>query len=126
MAEHIHSLLSSSRTLILEIALPDFHCEDYRVDAEAPDEFMAEALREAAEIDGVEVTPEWLGWQALDDSGLTTGRVNLTILLGSKDGNFLERVKGQIIGQRIVERKAEHEISDDERLDEYEERERDY
>lgn len=114
----------SSRTLILEIALPDFNCDDYRVDEDAPDEFMVEALRDMAEAEDAEITPEWLGWQALDDSGLTTSRVNLAILLGSKDGNFLERVKGQLVGQRIVERVPEHELSDDDRLDYYEERDR--
>ena len=112
------------RTLILEIALPDFNCDDYRTDADAPDEIMAEVLREAAEIEGVEVTPEWLAWQALDDSGLTTPRINLSILLGSKNGNFLERVKGQLVGQRIVPRIPEHELADDDRLDYYDERDR--
>ena len=106
------------RTLILEIAVPDFNCEDYRLDG--PDRFMNEALAEAAEHDPDGATPEWLGWQALEDSGLTTSRVNLSILLGGKDGNFLERVKGQLVGQRIVERTPEHELSDDERLDEAE------
>jgi hypothetical protein len=110
------------RTLILEIAVPDFNCEDYRLDG--PDRYMNEALAEAAECDPDGATPEWLGWQALDDSGLTTPRINLSILLGSKDGNSLERVKGQLVGQRIVERTPEHELSDDARLDEYEERER--
>lgn len=110
------------RTLILEIALPDFYCEDYRLDGSDP--YMNEALAEALEIDGAEPTPEWFGWRALDDSGLTTHRINLTILLGSKDGNFLERVKGQLVGHRIVPRTPEHELSDDDRLDDYEERER--
>ncbi len=63
-------------------------------------------------------------WRALDDSGLTTDRINLAILVGGKDGNFLERVKGQLVGERIVERKPEHELSDDDRLDYYEERDR--
>lgn len=110
------------RTLIVEIALPDFNCEDYRLDG--PDPYMNQALIEALEIEGAEPTPEWFGWQALDDSGLTTSRINLSILLGSKDGNFLERVKGQLVGQRIVERTPEHELSDDDRLDDYEERDR--
>jgi len=110
------------RTLILEIAVPDFNCEDYRLDG--PDRFMNEALAEAAELDPDGATPEWFGWQALDDSGLTTHRINLSILLGGKDGNFLERVKGQLVGQRIVERKPEHELSDDTRLDDHEERDR--
>lgn len=111
------------RTLILEIALPDFHCEDYRLDGADP--YMNEALAEAASFDPDGATPEWLGWQALDDAGLTTHRINLSILVGGKDGNFLERVKGQLVGQRIVERKPEHELSDDDRLDFYEERDRD-
>jgi hypothetical protein len=109
-----------TRTLILEIALPDFYCEDYRLDGNDP--YMNEALTEA--LNGDEPTPEWFGWQALQDSGLTTHRVNLAILLGSKDGNFLERVKGQLVGQRIVARTPEHELSDDTRLDEYEEDDR--
>ena len=107
-----------TRTLILEIAVPDFNCEDYRLDG--PDRYMNEALSEAAELDPDGATPEWFGWQALNDSGLTTSRINLAILLGSKDGNFLERVKGQLIGQRIVPRTAEPELSDDDRLDYYE------
>lgn len=108
------------QTLILEIALPDFYCEDYRVDGE--DEIMNQTLREACESDSP--TPEQLGDVALEDSGLTTDRINLSILLGSKDGNFLERVKGQLVGSRIVPRTSDHELSDDTRLDEYEERER--
>jgi len=115
-------IAARSRTLILEIALPDFYCEDYRLDG--PDPYMNQALAEAVEYEPDGATPEWLGWQALDDSGLTTHRVNLSILLGSKDGNFLERVKGQLVGQRIVERTPEHELSDDDRLDFYEERDR--
>ena len=113
-----------SRTLILEVALPDFNCDDYRVDAAAPDEIMAEVLREMAEVEGVEITPEWLAEHALEDSGLTTPRINLAILLGSKDGNFLERVKGQLVGARIVPRTPDHELADDDRLDDAEERDR--
>jgi hypothetical protein len=108
------------RTLILEIAVPDFHCEDYRLDGTDP--YFNQALTEM--LDGEEATPERLGWLALHDSGLTTSRVNLSILLGSKDGNFLERIKGQLVGQRIVEREDRHELSDDTRLDDYEEDDR--
>ncbi len=108
------------RTLILEIAVPDFYCEDFRLDGSDP--HMNAALADILELDGAEPTPEWFGEQALEDCGLTTPRVNLSILLGSKDGNFLERIKGQLVGQRIVERVPEHELSDDTRLDDYEER----
>lgn len=111
----------SEQTLILEIALPDFACDDYRVDTLAPDPYMAQALREIAETGDAAITPEWLAEQALDDSGLTTRRINLSILLGSMDGNFLERVKGQLVGARIVPRASEHELSDDTRLDDAEE-----
>lgn len=111
------------RTLILEIALPEFNCEDYRLDG--PDPHMNEALADMLEVTDSGPTPEVFGWMALDDAGLTTSRVNLSILLGSKDGNFLERVKGQLVGQRIVERTPEHELSNDDRLDYYEEQERD-
>lgn len=110
----------AKRTLILEIAVPDFDCEDYTLDG-GGDPDMAYSLREM--LGDEAATPEWFGWQALEDSGLTTPRINLSILLGYKDGNFLERVKGQLVSQRIVERVAEHELSDDSRLDDYEERE---
>lgn len=103
-----------TRTLILEIALPGFYAEGY-----APSEPI---MQEWCESD--DPTPQQLADAALEDSGLTTPRVNLSLLLGSKDGNFLEHVKGQIVGARIVERTPEHELSDDDRLDHYEEAER--
>lgn len=106
-----------TRTLILEIAVPGFYAEDYTPDDEAVAMFLDLE-------DGEQATPEQLADTALEDSGLTTPRVNLSLLLGSKDGNFLERVKGQLVGARIVPREADHELADDDRLDDQEARER--
>ena len=106
-----------SRTLILEIAVPDFNCEDYTSDDEAVAMWLDLE-------DGQQATPEQLAEAALEDSGLTTPRINLAILLGSKEGNFLERVRGQLVGARIVPRTPDHELADDDRLDDAEERDR--
>lgn len=103
----------SVRTLIVEIALPDFMCDDYDFD----DPEMGEILRDWC--DG-NLSPEGLAEAALEDAGLTSPRINLSILTGSKDGNFVERVKGQYVGARIVPRDPSHELSDDTRLDEME------
>lgn len=103
--------MTQARTLILEIALPDFMCDEYDFD----DPEMGEILREFCEGN---LNPEGLAEAALEDAGLTSPRINLAILTGSKDGNFVERVKGQFLGARIVTREPSHELSDDTRLDE--------
>jgi hypothetical protein len=105
------------RTLILEIALPDYYAEDYRLDR---DETMAEVLREFC--DSEHPTPEQLGEVCMEDSGETAGGfVRLSILTGSKDGNELQRVDGFIVSAKIVLREPDHDRERDERLIEYEE-----
>lgn len=103
-------------TLVLEIALPDFNCDDY-----IEDEGMVETLRMMLDTD--DPTPEQIGQQVLDDSGETSGGfVRLSILTGSKDGNELQRVDGFILGAKVVPRQPDHERERDERLIEHEER----
>lgn len=108
------------QTLILEIALPDYYAEDYRLDR---DEAMAEALRLWFDVeDGADLTPEQLGAACLEDSGETSGGfVRLSLLTGSEGGNELQRVDGFIVGARVVPRTADHERERDERLIEHEE-----
>jgi hypothetical protein len=107
-----------TRTLILEIALPDFNAEDLDPDSPEIREFYGTGDGQGA------MTSEDVLGMVENESGLTTPRVNLALLVGSKDGNFLERVKGQIIGARIVPREPSHELADDDRLDDAEERDR--
>jgi hypothetical protein len=94
----------SLRTLILEIALPDYYLEDW-------DETLSFYEGDEETLDIIQ-----------NESGLCSGRVNLSILLGDKGGTFVERVKGQIVAARVVPREPDHELSDDERLDDLEER----
>jgi hypothetical protein len=90
------------RTLILEIALPDYYLEDW-------DETVEFYPGDADTLEMIE-----------NESGLCSPRVNLTLLLGGKDGTWAERISGQIVGARVVPRENEHELSDDSRLDDYE------
>lgn len=103
-----------TKTLVLEVALPDFNAEDYDLD----DEIMGPVLREFCETD--EPTPEQLGELVLDESGLCSPRVKLSILLGDKGGTGIEHVTGQIVGARLIPRIGEHEATEDERVEAYE------
>ena len=102
-------------TLVLEVSLPDFNCDDY-----IEDEGMVEALRMMLDTD--DPTPEQIGEQVLDDSGETSGGfVRLSILTGSMAGNELQRIDGFILSAKVVPRQPDHARERDERLIEHEE-----
>lgn len=103
-----------TKTLIIEIALPDFNAEEYDV----LDEMMGPILHE--HFNGDTPTSEQLGELVLEESGLCSPRVKLAVLLGDKGGTDIEHVTGQIVGARLVPRVAGHEATEDERVEEYE------
>lgn len=96
------SMSELRRPLILEIALPDYYLDDW-------DEIMGFYAEDGEDVDAPEVLS--------NESGLCSSRVNLSLLLGDKGGTYVEHVKGQIVNARVVPRKVEHELSDDDRLD---------
>ena len=101
-----------TKTLILEIALPDFWAEDF--DGEDMRDFYG---------DGAPLTPEQMLDALSEEAGfITGGHVRVLILTGSKGGNELQRMDGWIIGASVVARAPDHERAKDDRLDYYEER----
>lgn len=102
-----------TKTLIFEIALPDFYAED--ID---PDD---EIYREMYGTDGAPLTPEQLLDAVSEESGIISGgHVRVLIPTGSKGGNELQRMDGFIVGVKIVDREPDHEREKDERLDDME------
>jgi hypothetical protein len=92
----------SDRTLILEIALPDFYLGDW-------DEILSF-------YEGGEETLAMIE----NESGLCSLRVKISLLIGGKDGTFVERVDGQILAAKVVTREPAHELAADDRLDDIE------
>ena len=102
-----------TKTLIFEIALPDYYAED--IDPED------EIYREMYGADGAPLTPDELLDAISEECGMITGgHVRVLILTGSKGGNELQRMDGWIVGAKVVPRVADHERGKDERLDDYE------
>lgn len=102
-----------TKTLILEIALPDFWAEDF--DGEDMRAFYGDE-------DGSPLTPEQMMDALSEEAGMITGgHVRVITLTGSKGGNELQRMEGWIVGARVVPREPDHERTKDERLDDHEE-----
>lgn len=103
-----------TKTLVLEIALPDFHAEDLDPDSESLREFYGDE-------DGLPLTPEQFLDAFLNESAIITGgHVRVLVLTGDKGGEGLHRMDGWIVGAKVVPRTAEHEGEKDERLDYHE------
>ena len=100
-----------TKTLIFEIALPDFYAED--IDPED------EIYREMYAADGESpLTPDELADAISEESGMITGgHVRVVILTGSKGGEDLQRMDGFIVGAKVVPRLPDHEREKDDRLD---------
>jgi len=90
-----------ANTLVLTVALPGFNAEDLVGVSEM-------------EYDGDSLT------MLSENAGVCSSRVNLSLLYGDKDGTEVMRIKGTLLSCGVVERRAEHELSDDPRLDEFE------
>jgi hypothetical protein len=104
----------NARTLIFEIALPDFYAEDL----DPNDEILCEMYGE----DDAPLTDEQMFDAISNESGLITGgHVRVLLLTGDKGGNELQRMDGWIVAAKVVPRAADHEREKDERLDDYEE-----
>lgn len=88
------------RTLIFEVALPDYYLDDW-------DEVMTFYDGDASTLEMVS-----------NESGLCDARVKLVLLVGGKDSTFAEWVNGVIVAARVVARKPEHDPPRDSRLDE--------
>lgn len=103
-----------TKTLIFEIALPDFYAEDIDPNDELLREMYGNELGEPLDA-------ERLFDAVSEESGLITGgHVRVLLLTGDKGGNDLHRMDGFIVGARVVPRTADHEREKDERLDDYE------
>lgn len=103
-----------TKTLIFEIALPDFYAEDLDPNSESLREFYGE--------EGAPLTAEQMYDAVSNESGMISGRhVRVVLLTGGKGGDELQRLDGWIVGVTIVDRTVEHEGEKDERLDDYEE-----
>lgn len=102
-----------TKTLILEIALPDVWAEDF--DGEDMRQFYGDE-------DGSPLTREQLLEAVDNEMGMITGgHVRVVILTGSKGGDELQRMDGWIVGASVEPRASDHEGEKDERLDYYEE-----
>lgn len=87
------------RTLIFELALPDYYLDDW-------DEILEFYDGDVDTYDAIS-----------NESGLSSSDVKLGLLLGGKDGTWVEYVKARIIAAKVVPREAAHELIGDERLD---------
>lgn len=104
-----------TRTLIYEIALPDFYAEDL----DPADEVLIEMY---GTTEGQQqLTDEEMFDAITESSGMITGgHVRVMILTGSEAGNLLQVVDGFLVGGRVVPRVPDHEREKDDRLDDAE------
>lgn len=93
---------TAPRVLVLEIAVPSYYLDDW-------DEILATNEEFGMDMDTFDIIHE--------ESGMASPDVNLGILVGGKDGHWVEKLKGRIVDAKVVERTPEHELTGDERLD---------
>lgn len=103
-----------TRTLIYEIALPDFYAEDL----DPTDQVLIEMY---GTTEGQQqLTDEEMFDAITESSGMITGGHVRVMILTGETGNLLQVVDGFLVGGRVVPRVPDHEREKDDRLDDAE------